>query len=57
MNDNDNDNEKQEPADLMMEQMDWLDEEWEDEGDLRDRWEPRDDEVENLIDHADFEED
>lgn len=54
---NDNDNEKQEPADLMMEQMDWLDEEWEDEGDPRDRWEPRDDEVENLIDHADFEED
>lgn len=53
---NPNDNEKQEPHDLM-EEMDWLDEEWEDEGDPRDRWEPRDDAVEDLIDHADFEED
>lgn len=54
--------EQNEPRDLMDDDIDFvdLDEDWDkdwEEGSLHERWEPRDDEIENLIDHADFEED
>lgn len=50
--------EQNEPRDLMDDDIDFvdLDEDWEDDS-PHERWEPRDDEIENLIDHADFEED
>lgn len=49
-------NESDDLLDIMEDPIDWddLDEE---ESYLRERWSPRDDAVEDMIDHADFEED